>query len=471
MQQGWRTMAAGVIEADYMVVGAGAAGLAFADQLLNETSATIAVVDRRHRVGGHWNDSYPFVRLHQPSFHYGVNSRPLGSGGKDRLGFNAGQDELASGAEVVSYFDAVMQQQMLPTGRVQYLPMSEYRPTGEIVSLISGASRQLRVGKIVDATLHSPTIPATRKPEYKIAPGMICAPINDLPKLVRPGARVTIIGAGKTGMDACLWLLANGAVPESITWIMPRDSWMFNRAAFQAGQDRLIDVARFIADEVECIVEATSVDDVFDRLEARGAVFRIDPSIRPTMHHCATVSEGELNALRSIRNIVRLGRVREIEPSQIVLERGVLPTNRETIHIDCTATAIVGAAARPVFAGNLISLQNLRLCQPIFSAALIAHVEASGKGEAEKNAICVPVQMPSDPVGWLRMMAEELPVRVRWNANEEISAYTASSRLDSLAPRMSKVQPTDTAVLAEMERYGRNVEPAMAKLKELLATA
>ena len=98
------------IDPDYLVVGAGAAGLAFADQLLHETEATITIVDRRHRVGGHWNDAYPFVRLHQPSFHYGVNSRPLGFGAKDRSGFNAGLDELTSGAEVVSYFDAVMQQ-------------------------------------------------------------------------------------------------------------------------------------------------------------------------------------------------------------------------------------------------------------------------------------------------------------------------------------------------------------------------
>lgn len=457
------------INADYLVVGAGAAGLAFSDQLLNETDKTIAIVDRRHRVGGHWNDAYPFVRLHQPSFNYGVNSRPLGSGGKDRFGFNAGLDELASGAEVVSYFETVMQQQMLPTGRVQFIPMSEYRPTGEVVSLVSGAARPIKVGKIVDATLHSPAIPATHKPAFTVAAGVICAPINDLPKLVQPERRVVIIGAGKTGMDACLWLLANGAAPQNITWIMPRDSWMFNRPHFQAGQDRLIDAARFIADEVECIAQASSVDDVFEDLEARGAVLRIDPAIKPTLHHCATVTEGELAALRGISDIVRLGRVTGIEAQQIVLEKGAIPTDRDTVHIDCTASAIVGATAQPVFTENRILLQNLRLCQPVFSAALIAHVEASRTEDAEKNAICVPVPMPSDPVGWLRMMAEELPNRLRWGAVEDIAAFMASSRLDSLAPRMANLRPTDTAELTELDRYSRNVEPAMSNLDALLA--
>ena len=48
---------------------------------LNSVSsdATIAIVDRYHRPGGHWNVAYPFVRLHQPSSFYGVNSRVLGT--------------------------------------------------------------------------------------------------------------------------------------------------------------------------------------------------------------------------------------------------------------------------------------------------------------------------------------------------------------------------------------------------------
>ena len=63
------------IDADYLIVGSGAAGMAFADTLLDESSARIVMVDRHHGPGGHWNDAYPFVRLHQPSAYYGVNSK------------------------------------------------------------------------------------------------------------------------------------------------------------------------------------------------------------------------------------------------------------------------------------------------------------------------------------------------------------------------------------------------------------
>lgn len=67
---------------DYLVVGAGASGLAFTDSLLTESDANIILIDRRADVGGHWCDTYPFVRLHTPSAYYGFNSIPLG---EDRI--------------------------------------------------------------------------------------------------------------------------------------------------------------------------------------------------------------------------------------------------------------------------------------------------------------------------------------------------------------------------------------------------
>ena len=70
----------GVLETDYLVVGAGAAGMAFTDALVDHADVSVALVDRRHAVGGHWLDAYPFVRLHQASAFYGVASTLLGGG-------------------------------------------------------------------------------------------------------------------------------------------------------------------------------------------------------------------------------------------------------------------------------------------------------------------------------------------------------------------------------------------------------
>ncbi len=55
------------IETDYLVIGAGTSGMAFVDELIAHSDLDVVMIDRRHDPGGHWNDAYPFVRLHQPA--------------------------------------------------------------------------------------------------------------------------------------------------------------------------------------------------------------------------------------------------------------------------------------------------------------------------------------------------------------------------------------------------------------------
>jgi cation diffusion facilitator CzcD-associated flavoprotein CzcO len=157
------------IEADYLVIGAGAMAMAFVDMLVDETDARVVMVDRNHSPGGHWFSAYPFVRLHQPSAYYGVNSRRLGSETIDSTGLNKGYYELAGGAEVCAYFDAVMHQQLLPTGQVtapSAATTSTWRPERSSTRRSSG-SRCRRCGALRRRSrgrLHSTptTCPATR---------------------------------------------------------------------------------------------------------------------------------------------------------------------------------------------------------------------------------------------------------------------------------------------------------------------
>ena len=111
----------GGIETDYLVVGAGAAGMAFTDALIAASDADVVLVDRRHRPGGHWNDAYPFVRLHGPSALYGVNSRSQGSDSIEQTGPNSGFYPRATAAEICDYYQRVLDEQLLPSGRVRFL--------------------------------------------------------------------------------------------------------------------------------------------------------------------------------------------------------------------------------------------------------------------------------------------------------------------------------------------------------------
>ena len=100
-------------------------GMAFVDVLLSEPTPRITLVDRRGQPGGHWNDAYPFVRLHQPSMFYGVKSTPLGGDRRDVAGGNEGLFELATKGEILAYFSQVLHRRFLPSGRVRYFPQHE----------------------------------------------------------------------------------------------------------------------------------------------------------------------------------------------------------------------------------------------------------------------------------------------------------------------------------------------------------
>jgi hypothetical protein len=460
-----------VLEVDYLVMGAGAAGMAFADSLVSESNATMAIVDTKHRPGGHWNLAYPFVRLHQPSAFYGVNSRKLGSGARDETGLNKGYYELASGAEVTSYFDQVMRQQFLPSGRVHYFPMSKAGEDGLVTSLVSGKQRRVKARKIVDASWSGTTVPSMRPPPFPVAEGITCVPVNDLPRVAGTGSGYVVIGAGKTGMDACLWLLENGADPDSIRWIMPRDYWWINRATYQPGEEHFERLVESIANGVEALGSAESVDDVFARLEAFGEFRRIDPAVKPTGFHGGFVSDAELALLRGIRNIVRLGRVTRIEADRIVLEQGSIPTSADVLHIDCSAAGIPPRPSRPVFEGDRITLQWIRLAQPTFSWSLIGHVEATVEDEAEKNRICNPIAPPHEAKDWIRMMGTELGNQQVWSKLPGIREWQAKCRLDPFTHRIRTIQPSQAAAMAHLQRYGKWVGAAAKNVPRLLVGA
>jgi hypothetical protein len=331
------------IEADYLVVGAGAMGMAFIDTLVSETEASVVVVDRQHAPGGHWTMAYPFVRLHQPSAFYGVNSSRLGSDTVDQVGWNRGLYELATAGEICAYYDRIMRREWLPTGRVSYFPMSEYLGDGRFRTL-AGADHTVRVRRrVVDGTYMRVMVPAMRRAPYEVADGVDCVPPNDLP---RRGAhrRYVVVGAGKTGSDTCLWLLGHGVGPDRLTWIMPRDSWLLDRETMQPGWLFADKLKAGFAAQLRAIKDAASAQDLLARLEDAGLLMRIDPAIRPAMYRCATVTRLELEQLRRITDVVRMGHLLAIDSDRMVLDGGTRAVSGDELFIDCTAD---GAEKRP----------------------------------------------------------------------------------------------------------------------------
>ena len=458
------------LEADYLVVGAGAMGMAFTDTLLTETDATVVLVDAGDQPGGHWTSAYPFVRLHQPSAYYGVNSTPLGSDTIEQSGWNQGFYELAAGSEVIAYYDRVLRHQFLPTGRVSYSPMSNYLGGNRFRSL-DGFEHTVRVRRrIVDATYLLTVVPSMRPVPFPVASGVDVVAPNDLPQRATGRQHYTIVGAGKTGMDACLWLLRHGVPPARVRWIMPRDSWMLNRANIQPGEMFVDALRASIAARMRAIAQASCLDDLFARLEDTGNLLRLDPQVRPTMYHCAIVSVAELEQLRTIEDVVRLGRIERVEPDRLVLTKGTIPADRDSLYLDCTTPGLPRPPSVPVFDGDRITLQSVRGCQQVFSSAFIAHVEAAYPDDMSRNALCEPVPHPDAPLDWLRITMSDNRAQMRWLRDADLMEWLESARLNVLRglfpkfPDKPRVREKALgAIAAELERTNGRLAALMAE--------
>jgi hypothetical protein len=452
-------------ETDYLVVGAGAAGMAFTDALLAHSDATVTLVDRRHAPGGHWLDAYPFVRLHQPSAFYGVDSVPLGQDAIDATGSNAGFYELAGPDELRAYYERVMHRHFLPTGRVRYFPRCDYVGEHRFVSQLTGASSQVRVRrKLVDTTYIEGTVPATSPPPFEVGDGVRCVSPSELVRLDQPPERFVIIGGGKTALDACVWLLERGVPATAIRWIRPRDAWWMNRR-FQQPHTLLPDLLQGTAAQLEAMAQASSVDDLFARLESEGVLLRIDPGVSPTMFRGAIVSERELHLLRQVEDVVRKGHVRRIDRDAIVLDQGTVPTDERTLHVHCAARGLRRRPPRPVFEPGRVTIQPLFFGLVCYQFAMLGVIEATVEGDEQKNGVCPPIVYWDENEDYLTAFLATMALTSTISAHPKLASWSKTSRLNPTGGMAAhKEDPRVVASRARIKQFGL---PAAMNLQKL----
>jgi len=459
------------LEADYLVVGAGASGMAFVDSLLSHSDAEVILVDRRHRPGGHWLDAYPFVRLHQPSANYGVNSRVLGTNRIDETGPNAGFYERATASEICDYFNRVLEEHFLPSNRVRFLPMSDYRGEDDeghhIVSLLNGASTTVKVRrKLVDATYVESEIPSRHTPGFEVDDGVRLLPPNGLVHLGEWPSGFTVIGAGKTAVDTCCWLLDTGVSPDAIRWIKPREAWVFNRAFTQPLELVGSSYMQLQAQWVGAAAEANDGTDFAHRLEAAGVFLRFDETVEPTMFRGSTMSVRELEQGRQIEDVVRLGRVRRIGATEIALEAGSIATDPRQVYVDCTATGVRATVPRPLFEDGGVILQYVTVGIIPWSASTVGYVEATRDADEEKNRLCPPVVFSGWPADLLRLARPGLSGMLARGGQADLAAWGEAARLNPAGGAVTRRDDPDVA--RAYASLSANLGPAIDNLERIL---
>lgn len=454
------------VETDYLVVGAGAMGMAFTDALIDHADVHVTLVDRRHTASGHWQDAYPFVQLHQASVFYGVASTQLGNGEVQREGPEAGLQERAPQSQIQAYYDQILTHRFVGSGRVAFLGGCEHHTADGaqlVTSRVSGETIEVAVRRrIVDATYLSPTIPATTPPPFGVADDVAVIPVGDLVRMPATPRHFVIVGSGKTATDAIIWLLAHGVPQERIVWVRPRDPWMLNRAVVQPTP---VVALGFAADTMSAAADAESLDDLFLRLEAAGVMLRIDPEVTPTMAKAPTLGVWELDLLRTVDHVVRLGHVDHVTNDEIVLAHGSVPLPRDSLVVHCAASGLQYPPLVPLWDPEAIRLQSIRAGFPCFNAALAGYVEATRDDDRERNRLCPPNTYPDTPASWARMQARGTLAARTFGAEPDIAAWANSCALNPA--RVRPEERVDPTVQAAAARVTESTPRGLARLAEL----
>lgn len=423
------------IPTDYLVIGAGASGLAFTDTLVAQADVDVLLVDRATQPGGHWIHAYPFVELHSPSAFYGVDSLALGADSLDRAGRNAGLYERASKPEILAYFADVVAG-LEATGRVRARFTHEHLGTAggleQVRDLTTGDVHEVEVRRaVVDARYLEASVPATHVPSFEVAADASFCPIGLLPQLAGNATDFVVLGAGKTAVDACLWLLDNDVDEDRIRWVRSRDAWFHDRAGFQP-LEQVVGIMEGLAADAEAGAHAQDTPDLMVRLEKSGRMLRLDPEHEATMYRGGMLSEGELGDLRRVADVVRLGGVRRVQRDRLLLDAGELALRPGSLVVDCTARGLRDAPPVPIFAPGRIVLQQVRHNSPPFNAALLGLVEAHRQDHETKNRLCPPNQFASSIHDIPRMYARTWLTEGGWLRDPEVSAWVGGTRLNLL---------------------------------------
>ncbi len=454
------------LKTDYLVVGAGAMGMAFTDGLIDHADVHVTLVDRRHTAGGHWQDAYPFVQLHQASVFYGVASTVLGTGAVQQQGPESGLQERARRSEIQNYYDEVLHRRFVGSGRVTFLGASEYRTDGtshHVTSRVSGETTRVEVRRrVVDAAYLSPTIPATTSPPFGVAESSRVVSVNSLASLAEAPSSYVIVGSGKTATDGIVWLLANGVPPDRIVWVRPREPWMLNRAVVQPVPAVALGLA---ADTMAAAADADSVDDLFLRLEAAGVMLRIDTHLVPTMAKTPTLAVWELDLLRTVENVIRLGHIKYVAADEMVFDHGVVPLPPGALVVHCAASGLQYPPLVPLWGPDKIRLQMIRVGFPCFCAALAGYVEATRDDDRERNRVCPPSNLPNRPADWAQMQVRGTLAARSYGAEPDIAAWANGCALNPA--RVGPSQRDEPAVRAAATRLADVAEHGLTRMAEL----
>jgi hypothetical protein len=183
------------------------------------------------------------------------------------------------------------------------------------------------------------------------------------------------------------------------------------------------------------------------------------------MAKAPTLGRWELDLLRSIEHVVRLGHIRTARRGHLDLDEGSVALADDALIVNCAADGLKNPPLVPVWGADMITLQPIRAGFPCFGAALAGYVEATRGDDAEKNRLCPPSSYGNSLVDWARMNVRGARNTASFSAEPDIKQWS-----DQIAVNPARIPP-DQAHAPGLDdvlaRLGRHLGPGVARLAGL----
>ncbi|RXF04147.1 FAD-dependent oxidoreductase [Pseudoalteromonas sp. PS5] len=224
---------------DLCIVGAGLAGLnaLYAAKQYLPKNATVALVDKRESIGGMWNDTYDYVRLHQPYKQFTI--------GNMKWGLDRHESYLADRHEILAHFKrcvSEVEQHLTVIPLMQHSYLSHDSQDDGIVQVRLASketTRQIHTKKLIKSVGFgiepSQVLAFSSDKVHSITPEQIPQNQQHIKDSNKP---IYIVGGGKTAMDTAHYLIQ--ANPQlAIHLIIGKGTYFLNRdIMFPPGLDK-----------------------------------------------------------------------------------------------------------------------------------------------------------------------------------------------------------------------------------------
>jgi hypothetical protein len=177
-----------------------------------------------------------------------------------------------------------------------------------------------------------------------------------------------------------------------------------------------------------------------------------------------TLAAWELELLRTVERVVRLGHIRHVTATEVVLDQGSIALPPGALVVHCAASGLRNPPMVPIWSPDRIRVQTVRAGFPCLNAALVGFVEATRDDDRERNRLCAPNLFGDRLVDWARMQVRGARASAVLAKEPDIAAWADRCALN---PARTAGATDDPALQAARARAAAAAGAGIARMAEL----